>query len=93
MHRPGGPTALITNLCLFRWQRDAGRFLLASIHPGHTLAEVRDQTGFDFDAPAQVPPTPTPDAARLALLRGPVAAQIAGVYPAFAQQVFGAALA
>jgi glutaconate CoA-transferase subunit B len=89
VHRPGGPVALLTNLCLFRWQRDAGRFALQSIHPGHTLEEVQDQTGFQFDLPAQVPGTPVPDAARLALLRGPVAGEIAGVYPAFAQQVFG----
>lgn len=89
VHRPGGPVALITNLCLFRWQKDAGRFLLQSIHPGHTLEEVRDQTGFDFDLPDQVATTPAPDARRLALLRGPVATQIAGVYPAFARQVFG----
>ena len=89
VHRPGGPIALLTNLCLFRWQRDAGRFALQSIHPGHTLEEVQDQTGFAFDLPAQVPTTAAPDAARLALLRGTVATQIAGVYPGFAQQVFG----
>jgi len=89
VHRPGGPIALMTNLCLFRWQRDAGRFLLDSLHPGHTLEEVRDQTGFDFDAPATVPTTRAPDAQRLALLRDPVAMQIADVYPGFAQQVFG----
>lgn len=93
VHRPGGPIALMTNLCLFRWQRDAGRFLLESLHPGHTLEEVRDQTGFDFDAPATVPTTPTPDAQRLALLRGPVAQAIADVYPGFARQVFGAVAA
>ena len=89
VHRPGGPVALITNLCLFRWQKEAGRFALQSLHPGHTLDEVRDQTGFDFDVPASLPTTPSPDADRLALLRGPVATQIAEVYPAFAQQVFG----
>ncbi len=89
VHRPGGPIALLTNLCLFRWQRDAGRFALQSIHPGHTLEEVQDQTGFAFDLPAQVPTTAAPDAARLALLRGTVATQIADVYPGFAQQVFG----
>jgi glutaconate CoA-transferase subunit B len=89
VHRPGGPVALITNLCLFRWQRDSGRFLLQSIHPGHTLEEVRDQTGFDFDLPDALQQTPSPDAQRLALLRGPVARQIAEVYPGFAQQVFG----
>jgi glutaconate CoA-transferase, subunit B len=89
VHRPGGPVALMTNLCLFRWQRDAGRFALQSLHPGHSLEEVRDQTGFDFDAPADVPTTGMPDAQRLALLRGTVATQIADVYPGFAQQVFG----
>lgn len=93
VHRPGGPIALMTNLCLFRWQRDAGRFVLESLHPGHTLEEVRDQTGFDFDAPATVPTTRTPDARRLALLRGPVAQAIADVYPGFARQVFGAVAA
>lgn len=93
VHRPGGPIALITNLCLFRWQKEAGRFLLQSLHPGHTLDEVRDQTGFDFDAPATVPTTCTPDAQRLALLRGPVAQAIADVYPGFARQVFGAVAA
>ena len=89
VHRPGGPIALVTNLCLFDFQRHAGRFRLRSVHPGHTLEEVRDQTGFDFDLPQAVPTTPGPDASRLALLRGPVARQIAGAYPGFARQVFG----
>lgn len=92
VYRPGGPVALITNLCLFDFQKATGRFRLRSVHPGHTLAEVRDQTGFDFDVSdaAAVPTTPTPDAQRLALLRGPVAGQIADVYPSFAQAVFAA---
>jgi glutaconate CoA-transferase subunit B len=89
VHRPGGPVALITNLCLFDFDRSRGRFRLRSVHPGHTLEEVRDQTGFDFDLPPAVPQTPQPDADRLTLLRGPVAREIAGIYPAFAREVFG----
>ena len=89
VHRPGGPVALITNLCLFDFDRARGRFSLRSVHPGHTLEEVRDQTGFDFDAPQAVPMTPVPDAARLDALRGPVARQMADIYPAFAERVFG----
>lgn len=89
VHRPGGPVALVTNLCLFDFDRARGRFRLRSVHPGHTLDEVRDQTGFEFDSAASVPTTAPPDAARLQALRGPVAQQIAGIYPAFAQQVFG----
>jgi len=91
VHRSGGPIALVTNLCLFDYQKEPGRFGLRSVHPGHTLEEVRDLTGFDFDAPADVPTTAQPNAARLALLRGPVAEQIAEVYPAFAKAVFAAA--
>ncbi len=91
VHRPGGPVALITNLCLFDFDRARGRFSLRSVHPGHTLEEVRDHTGFDFDCPASVPVTPRPDAGRLAALRGPVARQIADIYPAFAVRVFNLA--
>ena len=40
VYRPGGPIALITNRCLFAFDRGARRFRLASVHPGHTLAEV-----------------------------------------------------
>lgn len=90
VYRPGGPHALITNLCLFDFDRTRARFTLRSVHPGHSLEEVRDQTGFDFDLPADdVPTTPPPDAATLATIRGPVATRLAEVYPAFAARVFG----
>jgi glutaconate CoA-transferase subunit B len=91
IHRPGGPIALITERCLFDFDREKGRFRLRSLHPGHTLEEVLDNTGFDFDRPATVPETPIPDVDTLALMRGPVAARIAQVYPVFAHDVFGVA--
>jgi len=89
VYRPGGPRALITNLCLFDFDAGSGRFRLRSVHPGHSLEEVRDNTGFDFDVPAQVPATPVPDAATLASIRGPIADEIAVAYPRFAADVFG----
>lgn len=89
VHRPGGPVALITDLCLFDFDRARARFRLRSVHPGHTLEEVRDQTGFDFDLPEVVAATPLPDADRVAALRGPVARQMVDIYPAFAERVFG----
>lgn len=88
-YRPGGPYALVTNLCLFMFDREAGRFTLKSLHPGVTLEEVRDNTGFDFDAPEQVPETPAPDAALLEELRGTVSHKIADPYPKFAERVWG----
>jgi glutaconate CoA-transferase subunit B len=85
--RTGGPIALITNRCLFSFA--GGRFTLQSVHPGHTVEEVVENTGFDFDRPASVPETPAPSAATLKLLRENVAPQLAEVYPQFARQVFG----
>jgi len=93
VHRPGGPVALVTPLCLFTFDQAKRRFTLASLHPGVTLAEVRAQTGFDFDVPGNVPLTIPPDAAWLALLRGRVAGEIADPYPKFAARVFGPAAA
>ena len=73
IYRPGGPIALITNRCLFLFAD--GRFTLASVHPGHTVAEVIENTGFDFDRPATVPETPAPSPATLKLMRETVAPQ------------------
>ena len=59
------------------------------MHPGHNVEEVRDNTGFDFVQPAEVPVTSAPDAATLRLLREVVAPELSEVYPQFAQKVFG----
>jgi glutaconate CoA-transferase subunit B len=87
VYRPGGPIALVTNRCLFSFAD--GRFTLASVHPGHTVEEVIENTGFEFDKPTSAPQTPAPSAATLKLMREVVAPQLAEVYPQFARQVFG----
>jgi glutaconate CoA-transferase, subunit B len=87
VYRTGGPVALVTNRCLFEFEN--GRFRLASIHPGHTVAEVTEHTGFEFDQPEHIPETPAPSPETLALMREVVAPQLAEVYPQFAAQVFG----
>jgi glutaconate CoA-transferase subunit B len=87
--RPGGPIALITNRCLFDFDRERRRFRLASVHPGHSVEEVLDNTGFEFDQPASVPVTPAPSAETLRLMRETVAPMLAEVYPQFAAKVFG----
>src|ERR1700720_2172837 len=91
VYRPGGAIALITNRCLFEFDRAPRRFRLASVHPGHSVEDVVENTGFAFDRPAQVPLTPAPSADTLRLLRTVVAPMLAEVYPQFAQQVFGVA--
>ena len=89
VHRPGGPKFLVTELCLMSFNSDARRFRLESIHPGHSLDEIRDNTGFDFDAADHVPVTPEPEPARLDLLRNKIGKEIGATYPGFAAEVFG----
>jgi glutaconate CoA-transferase, subunit B len=93
VHRTGGPIALITNRCLFRFDRQCRRFTLASVHPGHSVAEVIEHTGFAFDLPDNVPETPMPTPETLRMLREVVAPQVAEVYPQFAAAVFDVSLA
>jgi glutaconate CoA-transferase, subunit B len=89
LYRPGGPQALVTGRCVFDFVKEAGRFHLRSLHPGHTLEEVREATGFDFDAPDEIPQTPELDEPSRALLDGPVAAAVGRTYPAFARRMWG----
>jgi glutaconate CoA-transferase subunit B len=87
--RSGGPIALVTNRCLFTFDRAARCFSLASVHPGHTVEEVVEHTGFRFDRPRDVRTTPPPSAQTLQVMRGEVARELHEVYPRFAAAVFG----
>ena len=84
VYRPGGPHALLTGLALFSFDKSRQRFRLESVHPGHTLEEVADETGFEFDRPPAVPTTASATPAELTLIRGEIREQIAEVYPRFA---------
>jgi len=53
---------------------------------------VIDNTGFDFDRPADVPTTPAPSADTLHMMRIVVGPMLADVYPQFAKSVFGASI-
>ena len=90
VYRPGGPFKLITDRCLFDVDKKRRCFRLQSIHPGHTLEEIYEQTGFSFDVPnGQLPDTPIPDADTLTILRGSVAEELSEIYPTFTARVFG----
>jgi glutaconate CoA-transferase subunit B len=83
-YRPGGPHALLTGLALFAFDQARRRFRLQSVHPGHSVEEVQDETGFEFDCPPAVPTTAAPVPGELRLIRGEIREQIAEVYPRFA---------
>ncbi len=88
VYRRGGPYALLTGKALFAFDKRRRRFRLMSVHPGVSLEEVIETTGFDFDRPEAAPQTPAPDRQTLSLIRGPVARRIAETYPGFAASLF-----
>jgi len=90
VHRPGGPHALLTGLALFYFDRARRRFRLDSVHPGHSVEEVRDNTGFAFDCPETVPLTAAPAQAVLSAIRVRVRDDIAETYPQFGARLASA---
>ena len=87
VHRVGGPYALLTGLGMFMFDKARQRFRLESVHPGHTLEEIRDETGFEFDLSNSVSETAAPDAQTLDLIRGEIKREIAEIYPRFATEL------
>src|SRR2546427_5747585 len=65
----GGPVAIITTLCVLRFPEGGGEAYVATVHPGHTVDEVREHTGW----PVQIDPggreTAPPTEAELSAVR------------------------
>ena len=89
VYRPGGPYALITNLCIFISDKKRHRFRLDGLLPGVTLEEVHDNTGFDFDYTDHIGPVVPPEPDRVDLIRARIAGEIAETYPKFAHDRLG----
>ncbi len=91
--RPGGPSALVTSLATFAFDRASARFRLDTAHPGHSEAEVRDNTGFDFDIAPELRETPPPSAAQLRAITETAGREVAEIYPQFAERLVAEARA
>jgi glutaconate CoA-transferase subunit B len=65
----GGPAAIITTLCVFRFPPEGGEAYVDTVHPGHTLAEVREATAWDVKVDAHVGDTRPPTEAELKEIR------------------------
>jgi glutaconate CoA-transferase subunit B len=65
----GGPAAIITTLCVFRFPELGGEAYLATVHPGHTVDEVRAETGWQLKVADRVPETPPPAESELEAIR------------------------
>jgi len=65
----GGPTAIVTTLAVLRFPAGGGEAYLASVHPGHTVEEVRARTGWDLRVAGGVSETPPPTPEELSHIR------------------------
>ena len=67
---PGaGPSAIVTTLAVFRFPPEGGEAFLDSVHPGHTVEEVRAETGWDLQPAPEVGETPAPTEEELHQIR------------------------
>jgi glutaconate CoA-transferase subunit B len=64
----GGPAAVITTKCVLRFGED-GEAYLSTVHPGVTVEDVMENTGWKLKAAGDVKATPEPDAAELKAIR------------------------
>lgn len=64
-----GPTSVITPLAILDFRTPEHAMRLQSVHPGISVADVVEATGFDIAIPDEVPTTAEPTAEQLTLLR------------------------
>ena len=66
--RGSGPTAVVTGLGVYRFGH-GGQMELASLHPGVSLDQARENTGWELDVADDVTETPAPTEQELRLIR------------------------
>jgi glutaconate CoA-transferase subunit B len=86
VHRKGGPTKVVTPKALLAWDRQDGRWLLESVHPGSSVEEVKENTGFELGMLSSLTMTPPPTEKELSTLRTVVREKLKRVYPDFAEK-------
>lgn len=65
----GGPVAIITTMCVFRFPPQGGEAYIDTVHPGRTLAEVREATGWEVSVDSAPGETQPPTDAELREIR------------------------
>ena len=65
----GGPSAVITTLGILRFEPESKEMILTAVHPGVTVEEVVENTGWPLKVAQEVETTPAPTAAELAIIR------------------------
>lgn len=65
----GGPKLCVTELCVFDFDEVTKSMRVKSLHPGCSLEDVIERTGFEVIVPEHVPQTEAPRADELRVLR------------------------
>jgi glutaconate CoA-transferase, subunit B len=65
----GGPAAVVTTLAVLRFPAEGGEAYLDSVHPSHTVDEVRRETGWDLRVSERVRETSPPTSNELRHIR------------------------
>lgn len=65
----GGPSSIITNKCIFRFDPVSKEAYLDSVHPGVTVEEVRNEVSWDLKVSPNVKTTEPPTVEELSLIR------------------------
>jgi glutaconate CoA-transferase subunit B len=64
-----GPVAIVTTMAVLRFPEAGGEAFLASVHPGHSVEEVSENTGWDLAVAPDVKQTTAPSAVELEQVR------------------------
>ena len=67
-----GPYRVITNLGVFGYHPETKEMMLLSVHPGVTIEDIKESTGFAMLIPNEYTVTEEPEEEELRLLRGEV---------------------
>jgi glutaconate CoA-transferase subunit B len=66
--RGNGPAAVVTDLCILEPDRN-GELILTALHPGKSIDEVQDKTGWKLKTAPEVKGTQSPSVQELRILR------------------------
>ena len=88
VRRRGGPSRVVTPLCIFRFDPGRGMLVVTSLHPGVERAELARRTGFPLEWDSTVAVTIEPTSEELTLLRTRVRESVAKTYPRYAERAF-----
>ncbi len=83
VYRLGGVSCVVSDLAVLAFHPARARLELESVHPGVSLGEVQERTGFPLHGLMPAPVTPPPTARELDLLRTTIRDRLATIYPEF----------